>query len=89
MNPQAVRRAVSKPAAEPKTPPYPQTAETAKSWLRAHGIGVAELARTFSVPRMAFVDLLRGKARGHRGANHKAAVILGLKPNPDDKAVKA
>lgn len=82
MSPQAHRGAARRPA-EPKTPPYPQTTASAVTWLRARGIGVAELARTFNVPRMAFVDLLRGKAKGHRGSTHRAAVILGLKPNPD------
>lgn len=85
MNPQQNRRAAprGKPD-EAKTPPYPQTPESALSWLKARGIAVTELARAHNVPRMAFVDLLRKKARGHRGATHRAAVLLGLKPNPQD-----
>ncbi len=62
--------------------PYPQTPETAHAWIRAHGICVAEMARTHGVPRAILVDLLRGRIRGYRGQAHQGAVLLGLKPDP-------
>ena len=63
--------------------PYPQTPETAAAWTKAHGVAVADLARLNGLPRLVLVDLLRGRLRGHRGQAHRAAIVLGLKPEPD------
>lgn len=65
--------------------PYPQTPATAAAWVKAHGVAIAELARHNNLPRLALVDLLRGRLRGHRGQAHSAAIVLGLKPDPDTK----
>lgn len=62
--------------------PYPQTPETAAAWVKAHGIAVSDLARWNSVSRLVLVDLLRGRLRGYRGQAHRAAIVLGLKPDP-------
>ncbi len=62
--------------------PYPQTPESAHQWLLDHGVNVSELARQHQVPRHTLVDLVRGKQKGRRGAAHRAAIILGLKPEP-------
>ena len=62
--------------------PYPQTPESARTLLRAYGVPVTELAREIGVDRMTVVDLLRGLGKGHRGKCHRAAVALGLKPDP-------
>lgn len=66
-----------------KALPYPQTPETAHQWLLANGVAVADLARWNSLPRLVLVDLLRGRLRGHRGQAHRAAIVLGLKPEPE------
>jgi len=60
-----------------------RTPEQARAWLKAHGIEQNELAKELGVPRMVIVDLLRGRCKGDRGASHKAAIALGLKPAPD------
>ncbi|WP_300160355.1 hypothetical protein [Aquabacterium sp.] len=62
--------------------PYPQTPETALDYIRLHGLCVSELARHNQIQRYAFVDLLRGRAKGFRGDTHRAAIVLGLKPAP-------
>ncbi|MCW5650518.1 MAG: hypothetical protein KIS62_12295 [Ramlibacter sp.] len=76
------------PVARPPTTrvPYPQTPERAHAWIKAHGIAVADLARWNNLPRLVLVDLLRGRLRGHRGQAHRAAIVLGLKPDPEPMA---
>lgn len=69
---------------------YPQTPESAAAELRKHGICLIRWARDLGLPRWAVVDALRGKGKGHRGMAHRAAVALGIKPNPDnEKRTKA
>jgi gp16 family phage-associated protein len=65
-----------------------RTPEQAKAWLKMMGVRQIDLADELKVPRTVIVDLLRGKIKGDRGAAHKAAVALGLKPepNPAEKA---
>jgi gp16 family phage-associated protein len=67
--------------------PYPQTPTTAAQWCKAHGVTVAGLARANDLPRAILVDLLRGQLKGNYGSAHRAAIVLGLKPEP--KAEKA
>lgn len=62
--------------------PYPQTPESALAAFRRNGICVSHWARDLGLPRTAVVDALRGKAKGHRGMAHRAAVALGMKPAP-------
>jgi gp16 family phage-associated protein len=72
--------------APPPRVPYPQTPATAREWIRANGVCVADLARTHQVPRAVLVDLLRGQLKGHRGVAHHGAIALGLKPQPKGAA---
>ncbi len=69
---------MKKPAHHPL--PYPQTPESAHAALRAAGTCIAHWANDLGLTRMAVVDALRGKNKGHRGMAHQAAVALGLKP---------
>lgn len=63
--------------------PYPQTPETASTWIKAHGITVTDLARQNQLPRLVLVDLLRKRLVGNYGQAHRAAIVLGLKPAPE------
>lgn len=74
------RRPSPKPL--PQRVPYPQTPETAKTWIVANGVCVSDLARAHGVPRPILVDLLRGQLVGLRGSAHKGAIVLGLKADP-------
>ena len=47
--------------------------------LRRRGISVSGWARKHKLPEQTVRDLLSGKAKGHRGLAHRAAVLLGLK----------
>ena len=67
--------------------PYPQTPATAQAWVKAHGVAVAELARHNNLPLLVLVELLRRRLRGHLGQAHRAAIVLGLKPNPETTGV--
>lgn len=59
-----------------------RTKEQARKWLADHGVAVAEFARLNGLRRHTVVDLLRGTSTGVRGSAHKAAVALGMKPEP-------
>jgi gp16 family phage-associated protein len=54
--------------------------------LAANGITLSELCAENEINYQAARDLLRGKAKGRRGEAHRAAVFLGLKPNPEKLA---
>ena len=54
----------------------------ARNRLRAEGITLSTLCQENQISYQAARDLLCGKLMGHRGEAHKAAVFLGLKPNP-------
>lgn len=77
--------AAAVPSAKALVLPYPQTPQTAREWVRAHGVSLAELARMHQVPRHTLSDALRGRLRGDRGHAHRAAVVLGMKPNPNQE----
>lgn len=62
--------------------PFPQTAQSARAWMHAHGMTVVGLARHHGMSRWPFVELLLGRQKGLRGNVHRAAIILGLKPEP-------
>lgn len=64
--------------------PYPQTVETARTFIVANGLSISELARANGLGRLALQDLLRpnGQLKGTRGQAHLAAIVLGLKPDP-------
>lgn len=61
--------------------PTPQACHT---WLRANGINITQWCREHGLSRQVVVDLLRGKRKGDRGEAHRAAVALGLKPDPNE-----
>lgn len=56
-----------------------RTPQDVREDLRRRGISVAGWARKHRLPEQTVRDLLSGKARGHRGLAHRAAVLLGLK----------
>ena len=68
--------------------PEPRFADPGEchAWFRAQGINVSQWCRERNINRQVVVDLLRGKRRGYRGEAHRAAVALGLKPNPEQLA---
>lgn len=79
------------PASVPAAPqrvPFPQTPQSAAAWCKAQGITVASLARAHGLPRLVLVDLLRGKLVGNYGQAHRAAIVLGLKQQPQDAAME-
>lgn len=47
--------------------------------LSRRGLSIAAVCRQLEVPEQTVRDLLSGKAKGHRGIAHKAAVLLGMK----------
>jgi gp16 family phage-associated protein len=67
-----------------KANPALRTPAQAHNWLRANGISATDWAREHGFSRYTVTDLLRGKRKGHRGEAHRAAVLLGMKPDPKD-----
>lgn len=59
-----------------------QRLNTVRARLEAHGINLREHCDQLGIDYQAARDLLCGRAAGRRGARHKAAVALGLKPDP-------
>ena len=64
----------------------PQKIKQAKAQLRARGITLTKLCEENKVSYQAARDVLSGKRKGWRGECHRAAVLLGLKPNPEQTA---
>lgn len=54
--------------------------------LAAKGINLRELCAENDIDYQAARDLLCGKSKGRRGNAHRAAVFLGIKPNPEQLA---
>lgn len=54
--------------------------------LAAKGINLRELCEAKNISYQAARELLCGKASGRRGNTHRAAVALGLKPDPEKLA---
>lgn len=61
---------------------YPQTPQTVHEYFQSQGICISEWARSMNFSRMTIADLLRGRNKGNWGESHRAAVALGLKPQP-------
>lgn len=59
-----------------------------KAELAAHGINLRELCEAKNISYQAARELLCGVSSGRRGNSHRAAVALGLKPDPE-KIAKA
>ena len=62
-----------------------RTPEEAHAWFTSHGVCISDWCRELRINRYTVVDLLRGKRKGLRGEAHRAAVALGLKPDPKNK----
>lgn len=71
-----------------KTQQEPLTPEQVKAEFKAYGMSVAQFCRDNKLSRMSVADLLRGNALGLRGDSHRAAVLLGMKPDPVTKRIK-
>lgn len=63
-------------------PPYPSTPKQARLWFKRYGVCISDWCRANKLAKHTVVDLLRGKSKGNHGNAHKAAVLLGLKPDP-------
>lgn len=63
-----------------------RTSKDVKAEFQRCGISVASWARKHRLPEQTVRDLLSGKAKGHRGIAHRAAVLLGLKDGVIDAA---
>lgn len=70
-----------------KNSPKPYTPAEIKAEFKAYGVTITDFCREHSLSRMAVVDLLRGHGLGTRGDSHRAAVLLGLKPDPRTKQI--
>jgi gp16 family phage-associated protein len=66
-----------------KTPPYPSTPWQARAWFDANGIAITDWCNAFGLDRLIVTDILRGRLKGIRGESHRAAVLLGIKADPD------
>lgn len=64
--------------------PYPQTPQSAREYIRAHGLCVTHIGAGTGIDRCTFSDLLSGRSKGCWGNAHKAAVLLGLKQSPQN-----
>lgn len=60
-----------------------RTREQANAWFRDTGTPVTAWAHEHGFPPWVVYALLSGRTRGRRGAAHRAAVALGLKPGGD------
>lgn len=69
------------------SPIEPLTPEQIKAEFAAYGVTITDFCATHQLSRMSVVDLLRGHGLGLRGDSHRAAVILGLKPDPITKHI--
>ncbi len=74
----------TKPTAVITRLPYPQTVQSARTFILAHGLSISQLARANGLNRLVLQDMLRpnGQLKGTRGHAHLAAIVLGLKPDP-------
>jgi gp16 family phage-associated protein len=53
-----------------------------RAGLEARGINLREHCEQLGISYQAARDLLSGRGRARRGERHRAAVALGLKPDP-------
>lgn len=51
-------------------------------WFRAHGVTISHWSRENGFSYDVVKELLYGRNKGMRGESHRAAVALGLKPDP-------
>lgn len=65
----------------------PYTPEKIRADFDAYGVTITDFCKQHNLNRMSVVDLLRGNGAGLRGDSHRAAVLLGLKPDPITKSI--
>lgn len=65
----------------------PRTPAEVRQEFTAYGVSISDWCRQRGFSRMSVVDLLRGHGMGLRGDSHRAAVALGLKPDPKTKKI--
>ena len=65
-----------------------QQRDQVRNRLRAEGVTLSSLCRDNNIHYQAARDLLCGRGLGYRGEMHRAAVFLGLKPDPKKLKVK-
>lgn len=63
--------------------PQPLTREQVSQWFYNHGIAISEWCRRHNIDRFVVADLLRGNRVGRRGKAHRAAILLGMKADPE------
>lgn len=78
-----LNQATARTEAAVKTPTYPSTPKQSRAWFDAHGIAITDWCETHGIDRYIVTDLLRGRLKGNRGEAHRAAILLGLKADPD------
>ena len=66
-----------------------RTPKDVRADLQHRGESIAACSRRLKVPEQTVRDLLSGKAKGHRGLAHRAAVLLKLKHGSVDDAPAA
>lgn len=52
------------------------------AWFRANGVTISHWSREHGFSYDVVKELLYGRNKGLRGESHKAAIALGLKPDP-------
>lgn len=65
-----------------KVTPEARKREAVRRDLESKGISIVEFARLHKLNRHVVTDVLLGRTKGRYGKAHKAAVALGLKPDP-------
>lgn len=68
----------------PNTGPDEQERAAARKRLIKRGISITEWAKEHKVNRSTVSAVLSGQNKCLRGKSHKIAVLLGLKPTPEN-----
>lgn len=66
----------------------PFTAEQVRQMFIDYGITITSFCVDNNLSRTAVVDLLHRGGKGRRGESHRAAVLLGMKPDPKTKLIR-
>ena len=65
----------------------PRTPKEVKELFKAYGMTITKFCEQHELSRMAVADLLRGAGKATRGESHRAAVLLGMKPDPKSRCI--
>lgn len=63
-----------------------RTPQGAKKWLKDQGKTVRKFCQEHGLNEQAAYEVLNGRQPGNFGEAHRAAVALGIKPNPGNPA---